>query len=240
VNPPSATQTIQIEHDVTVASMVSDRFTWSDGSNQPRVAVLAHNDGQTGPGGTRGGELREFRYQTPGGQRVVAASASYASGFGYVVSHPDLTDEACMPGAPDTSGLGHFISGTFTRVFEGRHHAIFRFMQTYPRYCAVGAAPAAPLDAPVTMEWVFSTGRDNPLWAITWDLSGIAVDTLMDDSRAPYGELLFDGSATEAAHSVVAGVGWGDRYTFASTTNPVTLSSAWTWNTPNTVPYVKL
>jgi hypothetical protein len=240
VNPPSATQTIQIEHDVTVASMVSDRFTWSDGSNQPRVAVLAHNDGQTGPGGTRGGELREFRYQTPGGQRVVAASASSASGFGYVVSHPDLTDEACMPGAPDTSGLGHFISGTFTRVFEGRHHAIFRFMQTYPRYCALGAAPTAPLDAPVTMEWVFSTGRDNPLWAITWDLSGIAVDTLMDDSRAPYGELLFDGSATEAAHSVVTGVGWGDRYKFASTTDPVTLSSAWTWNTPNTVPYVNL
>src|ERR1019366_4676808 len=117
--PPAAgaANAIQIEHDVTVGAMVSDRFTWSDGSNQPRVAVLAHNDGQTGPGGTRGGELREFRYQTPGGQRVVAASASSASGFGYVVSHSD-GDEACMPGAPDTSGLGHFISGTFTRVFE--------------------------------------------------------------------------------------------------------------------------
>jgi PKD domain len=230
---------IQIEHDVTVASMVSDRFTWLDGANQPRVAVLAHNDGQTGPGGTRGGELREFRYQTPGGQRVVAASSSGASGFGYVVSHPDGT-EACMPGAPDTSALGHFISGTFTRVFEGLHHAILRFTQTYPRYCALGAAPVAPLDIPVTMEWVFSTGHDNPLWALTWDLSGVPADALSDDSRGPYGELLFDGAASEAAQSTVAGVGWGDRYKFASTTNPVTMNSAWTWNVANTIPYVKL
>jgi hypothetical protein len=230
---------MQIEHDVTVASMVSDRFTWLDGANQPRVAVLAHNDGQTGSGGTRGGELREFRYETPGGQRVAAASSSGASGFGYVVSHPDGS-EICMSGAPDTSALGHFITGTFTRVFEGRHHAIFRFTQTYPRYCAVGAAPVAPLDVPVTMEWVFSTGRDNPLWAITWDLSGITADTLMDDSRAPYGELLFDGAASEATQSTVAGVGWGDRYKFASTTNPVTMNSAWTWNVANTIPYVKL
>jgi hypothetical protein len=230
---------IQIEHDVTVASMVSDRFTWSDGSNQPRVAVLAHNDGQTGPGGTRGGELREFRYETPGGQRVVAASSSGASGFGYVVSHPDGS-EACMPAAPDTSALGHFITGAFTRVFEGRHHVIFRFTQTYPRYCAVGAAPAAPLNAPVTMEWVFSTGRDNPLWAITWDLSGITADTLMDDSRAPYGQLLFDGAANEATQSAVAGVGWGDWYKFTSTLNPVTYNSGWSWNVTNTIPYVKL
>ena len=67
---------LRIDHDVTVDTMVSDRFTWRDAAGQPRAAVLAHNDGQTGPGGTRGGELREFRYETPEGTRAVRASGS--------------------------------------------------------------------------------------------------------------------------------------------------------------------
>ena len=71
---PASANTLLIEHDVTVGAMVSDRFTCRDAANQPRVAVLAHNDGQTGPGGTRGGELREFRYETAGGPRIVRAS----------------------------------------------------------------------------------------------------------------------------------------------------------------------
>src|SRR5437588_874187 len=33
---------LQIEHDVTVASMVSDRFTWMDSNHLPRKASLAH------------------------------------------------------------------------------------------------------------------------------------------------------------------------------------------------------
>jgi hypothetical protein len=77
---------------------------------------------------------------------------------------------------------------------------------------------------------------------ITWDMkaAGAPADKLEYDSRAPYGELLFDGSATEGGHSVIAGVAWGDRYKFTSTDNPVKLSGAWTWNQSNTIPYVKL
>jgi hypothetical protein len=225
------------DHDVTVLSMVSDRFTWRDAANQPRVAVLAHNNGGAGPGGTQGGELRQFQYQVAAGTRTVNASSSPASGFGYVVSHPNEGDEACL-GVGDSSSLGHFTSGTWTRIFEGRHHAIFRFQQNYPRYCStVGAAEH---DIPVTIDWTFSTGRDNPLWSISYDLSGVGVNVLEDDSRAPYGELLFDGSASEGAHSEIAGVGWGDRFKFKTTTSPVSLQSQWTWNTANTIPYVKL
>ena len=71
---------------------------------------------------------------------------------------------------------------------------------------------------------------------MTWDLSAVAANALNDDSRAPYGELNIDG----AGASDIDGVAWGDRYKFTSTTAPVTLDSTWTWNTPNTVPYVKL
>ncbi len=224
-------------HDVSVLSMISDRFTWIDSGGTQRQAALAHNNGGAGPGGTQGGELRQFIYQIGGSTRTVNASGSGASGFGYVVSHPNEGDESCVPG-PDSSSLGHFTAGTWTRVFEGRHHAIFRFQQNYPRYCStVGAVEH---DIPVTIDWTFSTGRDNPLWSISYDLSVVAANVLEDDSRAPYGELLFDGSASEGAHSTVAGVGWGDGYKFQSTTNPVTYNSAWTWNVPNTIPYVKL
>jgi hypothetical protein len=132
--------TLLIEHDVTVGGMVSDRFTWNDAANQPRVAVLAHNDGQTGPGGTRGGELSEFRYQAAGVTRIVAASGSSASGFGYVVSHRNEGTSGLPPGTDD-SPLGHFFTGHFQRVFEGRHHAIFRFSQLYPQYSTTAAIP---------------------------------------------------------------------------------------------------
>ena len=234
----AAVNTLLIEHDVTIGSMVSDRFTWRDAANQTRVAVLAHNDGQVGPGGTRGGELREYRYETPGGTRTVQASSSFAAGFGYVVSHRSEGTSGLLV---DDSPLGHFFPGQFQRVFEGRHHAIFRFTQLYPRYSKTTAVPPnTQYDVPVTVEWVFSTGEDNPLWAVTWNLSGVPVNAVEADTRAPYGELLFDGATTEGAHSLIAGVGWGDRYKFVSTSNPVTYNSAWTWNTPNTVPYVKL
>lgn len=234
---PQAANLLVDEHDVSAGGMTSDRFTWRDASGQPRVAVLAHNDAGTGPGGTHGGELREFRYETGGGTRIVRASSSAASGFGYVVSHP-ISEDHCAAG-PDTSMLGHLRAGTWTRVFEGRHHAIFRFHTTYPRYCTT-SAPGTEYDVPVTIDWLFATGRNHPLWAVTWDLSAVPVNALEDDSRAPYGELLFDGSDSEGAHSTIAGVGWGDRYQFASTTNPVTYDGAWTWNVPNTIPYVKL
>jgi hypothetical protein len=233
---------LQIERDVTVGSMLSDRFTWQDAGGKPRVAVLAHNDGPAGPDAgsypNHGGALREFRYQLPGGATRVAGVTNYGNGgyggFGYVVSH---RGDGAAGIAADDSPLGYAFAGSFQRVFEGRHHAIFRFTQLYPRYSSTSASPANQLyNVPVTIDWLFATGRDNPGWAVTYDLSGVPVNALEDDSRGPYGELEIDGIGA----ADVAGVAWGDRYKFTSTTAPVTLDSGWTWNVPNTVPYVKL
>ena len=44
--------------------------------------------------------------------------------------------------------------GHWQRVFEGRHHAIFRFTQNYPRNC-----PSFARTIPVTIDWMFSTGH---------------------------------------------------------------------------------
>ncbi len=224
-----------IEHDVTVDSELSDRFTWTDSSNKPRVAVLAHND--IAPfNGSRGGALRQFRYQMPDTSTRIATVTTYGnsgySGFGYVVSHSNYPGApgACIGG--DDSPLGFAIAGNWIRVFEGRHHAIFRFTQNYPRNCP----PDQVRTIPVTFDWIFSTGRDNPVYAITYDvMAAAAADVLNDDSRAPYGELNIDG----AGNANIDGVAWGDRYKFTSTSAPVSLSSSWTYNVANTVPYVK-
>ena len=233
--------TLQIEQDVTVDSMLSDRFTWIDASGQPRSASLAHNDTAAGPGGSRGGAMRQFTYRLPGGATRTAGVTNYGNGgyggFGYVVSHSAWPDNGGGCRADD-SPLGFKIPGTFERVFQGRHHAIFRFRQDYPRNCAQ-VTPVASIPLPVTIDWVFSTGRDNPLWSITFDMAQpgkeIAVDTLLDDSRAPYGELEFDGAGVQN----LSGIAWGDRWKFTTTSTPLTLNSHWSWNVPNSVPYVE-
>ena len=226
-----------IERDVAIDGLAGDRFGWRDAAGRPRGAVLAHNDGGVGNGGSRGGELREFRYEAEAATRVVRATSDAFGGFGYVVSHAG--DESHCTGGGDSSSLGHFTGGGFERVFEGRHHAILRFTQAYPRYCTT-AAPAQQYDLPVTIEWVISNGRDDPLWSITYDLSGVPVNRLADDSRAPYGQLRIDGAASDGARAQIAGVAWGDYYRFGSSTSPVTLGSAWSWNQANSIPFVKL
>ena len=232
--PAATVPTMTIENNVTVASMVSDRFTWRDSANQPRVAVLAHNVGNL-VSGARGGALREFRYQLPDGSTRIATVTTYGNagygGFGYAVSHAH--NSTCIG---DDSPLGMMFAGTFQRVFEGRHHAIFRFQQNYPRNCST-TMPVVARTIPITIDWVFRTGSDNPLWAITWDVeAGAPVNTFWDDSRAPYGELNIDGDGWTG----LDGVAWGDRYKFTSTTAPLSVDSEWTWDDENTVPYVKL
>ena len=241
-NSVVAAPLLTLEPAVTDADVgcVGDRFSWRDSNNLPRVAVLAHNTGQNCPGGSRGGELRLFKYQSaPGVTRTVRAASTGAGGFGYVVAHP--TNNAACTGAGNSSSLGHFTTGSFSRVFEGRHHAILRFTQNYPRYCTK-LPPATNYSVPVTIDWLIASGRDNPLWAITYDLAagGVPQNALEDDSRAPYGELLFDGAQTAGAHSQIAGVAWGERYKFVGTTNPLSFGSAWSYNALNSVPYVKL
>ncbi len=239
-----------ITHDVPIDGLLGDRFSWKDAAGQPRVAVLAHNDGAAaGAGGSRGGELREFRYQVGGATRVIRPPTVGPGGFGYVVSHPARETSAYCAGGGDPSSFGHAWPGQFQRVFEGRHHAIFRFTVKYPRFCSESLPkPAKPYWMPVTIDWVFASGRDSPLWSITWDVAGakdadgvaLPLDKIADDSRAPYGELRIDGAASDAARAQIAGVAWGDYFRFSSTSAPVTFGSSWTWNQPNTIPFVKL
>jgi hypothetical protein len=243
---PTATvvNAIQIDHDVLVHTITSDRFTWRDSNGQPRVASLAHNDAQT-EGGSHGGALREYKYQLSNGQTRTAIVTTYGNagygGFGYVVSHSSRY-AGCNG---DDSPLGMGFSGHWQRIFEGKHHAIFRFTQLYPRNCPTSGSVITRY-LPVTIDWVFSTGHDNPLWAVTYDVDQIAAtggqpvgaDMYYDDSRAPYGELAIDGEG----FTDLNGVAWGDRYKFTTTNaagTAITWNSPFNWTVANTVPYVQ-
>lgn len=239
--PPAATGLV-IDRDVEVLDMVSDRFTWLDAAGWARSAALAHNDNGPGPGNTHGGALRQFSYHLDADtvREVNATTQGNAAqgGFGYVVSHRNGGNTGI---GTDDSPLGHRLPGTWERVLEGRHHAIFRFRQAYPRWSQPDASPAnTRYEADVTIDWVFGTGMDDPLWAITWDLSDIPANAIEDDARAPYGELLFDGSASSGAHSVIDKVFWGTTYRFETTTAPVTYNSQWDYTVGNNAPYVGL
>ncbi|HVF35087.1 MAG TPA: hypothetical protein VND91_07160, partial [Candidatus Saccharimonadia bacterium] len=243
----SLAATIAVQQDVAVSGRTSDRYTWIDADGEPRSAALTHN---TTPGG---GSLRQYTYRIGAVTRTVGVtdsgfSVGAGAGFGYVVSHlggyngnGDGMLDRCAGVVPVESPLGYAFTGNFQRLAAGRHHAIHRFTLDYPLYgCATNGGPITLYPMAVTIDWFFATGRDHPLWAATLDISSAPNDAVRADSRSPYGELLFDGSATSAAHSVIAGVAWGDGRRFTTTSSPVTYNSSWTWNAPNTVPFVKL
>ena len=99
-------------------------------------------------------------------------------------------------------------------MLRGRHHAIHEFKWRLN----IGG----PVDA--TVRWFFATGRDHPLWSVTFDSSPAGPNVINADTRAPYGDMHWDGGA----NSEVAGVGWGDHYKFRSLNSPVTMPVAGT------------
>lgn len=236
---------IQYGQGVTVESMSSETFTWQDSLGHPRVAALAYNDAGAF-NGAQGGSLREYKFQLTNGQTRTATSTTYGNagygGFGYVTDH----SSRYIGCAGDDSPLGLQFAGHWQRVFEGKHHAIFRFTQNYPRNCpTTGSVITRYL--PVTIDWMFTTGHDNPLWSITYDVdlisdgvhAPVAANTYYDDSRAPYGELNIDGDGFTYD---INGTSWGDRYKFIpgnAAGTSMTLNVPWTWNTTNIVPWVK-
>jgi hypothetical protein len=195
----------------------SDVYRWLDSKQQQRTAVLTRNTVKD-PGGSYGGMLRQYRFSVGTQERVATGTGANArwNGWGYVVSHFD-----------NTSTSSADIPGQYRQVFVGRHHALHEFSWNM----VIKNIPVK-----TTVHWLFATGRDHPVYAITFD-SGAAGSTGMPvdvDSRAPYGDIAWDGDGTEA---LVDGVKWGDKYRFFSRDEPLTAQSRWDYTQPNVVSY---
>ncbi len=205
-----------IDRDANANGYVGDKYAWRDAKGLLRTALLVHND-KSDPAGRRGGYLREYTYQLGTTTRVcTGGTSSTHPGWGFTVNHW---------GGSATLSTGTL--GTYQRVLGGKHHALHVYKWRLPMSNTGNLVDA-------TVQWFFANGRTNPVWAVTFDASPSPANAVNADTRAPYGELNWDGNLG----SNVDGVGWGDRYRFVSLNSPVTMSSGWDYATPNTVPYV--
>jgi hypothetical protein len=224
----------------TASAMVNgvsgSQFAWIDSLGDPRSAHMA-----TGTGGVnKGGILNQFIYRLPNGstRTVNPSTCCGAGGFGYIVSHLQNPALAAIDDSPLGPLPGDDLNGTTQTVFAGRHHALHVYSLNYPRWGLNNLNAATKYNMPVKVGWIFATGRNHPLWTVTFDMTQMPADAVTADTRAPYGNMNFDGATNEFGDGdVISGVGWGDLYKFRTTTSPFTFNSSWTWNTPNTIPH---
>lgn len=164
-----------------------------------------------------GSVARFFDYVAGDEARHCSRGPEY-DGFGYVVSH-----------YRDTAFVEDGSSGSTRWLLRGGDHAIWEADWTIPASW-LGAGDGTMR---IVVHWLAATGRDHPVYAITYDLSGMAPNAYHGDSRSPYGELGFDGDRD----GTIGGVGWGDRHRFTTLDEPLTKLNGWDYSAPNVVPY---
>jgi hypothetical protein len=208
--------------DVAPARAVK-RITWRDSRNAERTMTL-------------GAYLYQYDFSFDDGQQVITRSANDDAyghpGFGYVVSHNTQTGNSPL-------GKANAPSNVQQIVFSGGHHAIHRVELVYDRD---KEPDGFGIQIPVVIEWFIATGREHPVWAVTWKMGeatnpqNINFDDYRMDVRGPYGSLNFDGAANPDQGDAIGGVAWGDfGLKFTTTDAELTLNSPWTYNTPNSV-----
>ena len=202
--------------EANIDGYISDQYKWIDSKGTQRSAAMVKND-RTDPAGRKGGYLRQLIYGIGGAQRIVNGSSEDQPGLGYLVNH--YSNE--MGGG---AYVGSYETGNYRNVFIGRHHAVHQYKWQI-------SMKGYPVEA--TVHWFFATGRDHPVFGITYDCSQIEPNAIECDTRSPYGDMQWDGGV----NSDVEGLGWGDRYKFETLNSPVTMSSGWSYSEPNTVPY---
>jgi hypothetical protein len=255
----AAAQAAPPEHVVTtVLGLSVDQYRWNDSKGLPRTVSLKQ-EGNGNPG--HGGYAVQMTYTvpTPTGTRVVTADAPDTGdgGFGYFVSHEryrDFTDGAndTIAGhvfGVDDSPLGRNfpVVGTAEKPVKNPNALSHRFTLTYRRYGTIDPIPKdangndvrrtpvnksklALYPLPITITWVFEEGKDYPRIVTQVDLSQVGQPDLVNfDVRGPYGVLVFD----DDTDGVIDRVMWGDRFHFATTQDPPTRNSGWTWEEAN-------
>lgn len=205
-----------------------NRIAWNDSRGAERSLTL-------------GAYLYQYDFTFDDNQQVVSRSANDAAwghpGFGYVVSHNTLTGNSPL-------GKINVPTRVESTVLAGGHHAIHRVELLYRRDQEGGGMGIA---IPVVIEWFVATGRDHPVWSVTWKAGEIVnpqnvdLDAYRMDVRGPYGSLNFDGAANRNAGDAIGGVAWGDfGLKFTTTDGQLTLNSPWTYDTANRVAFTQM
>lgn len=215
----AACTALSVVHGVVNSGYTGEQFDWHDENCQPRSAFMVYDD-RPDPAGHSGGYLRSYDYVLSNAttRHVEGSLSNGHPGWGYTAN------TFYNPGYTFT--LGDNAPGTWQLLFVGRHHAILRFARRIQL--------SGPVDT--TVDWMFATGKDHPVWAVTFDASSAIANTIQADNRSPYGDLTWDGGVNAS----VDGVGWGDHYKFQTTSIPETTQSSWDYSATNVVPYVQM
>ena len=105
----------------------------------------------------------------------------------------------------------------------------------FASWIASNNSPTGSYDVPVHIQWMFATGRDYPIWSVTFDLSAAPDHAIDSDFRAPYGDMNIEGGD---GTDLVGGVAWGDSYQFVTSGNVFTVDNDWDYSQLNTgAPY---
>ncbi|MGB8170145.1 MAG: hypothetical protein WCF18_21760 [Chthoniobacteraceae bacterium] len=220
---------------------LNDQYLWYDNACKLRSAALARNDS------SKGGNAKQFTYTLANNTtRTVNPGGNGAAGFGYVVSHLSNPSFANAYGKND-SPLGSGSAATYGKPFTGAHHAIHEYTLNYVRYGLTAAALAnhaidpwtwlngtgdarrqyvTAYNMPVRIHWMFATGRNYPVWTVTFDLTAAPDHAVDADFRAPYGDMKIEGGT---GADFVGGVAWGDKFHFTTLGNPFTMGNDWNY-----------
>ena len=244
---------------VSINGFLNDQYTWYDSNCLPRSVALARNDTRKGGNAKQftytpvvNGVANPALTVNPGSQ---AGGFGYVVAH---LANPSFANAYGKDDSPLGSGSNATYTKLFVGSNHAIHQYTLNYVRygmtqaattAYLDYLNGGPTPVfLPWDGlnscpgdpnckyvtvynmPVTIHWMFATGRDYPVWSVTFDLSQAPDYAVDSDFRAPYGDMLVDGgSGTDK----VGGVGWGDEYEFFSSTTPFTMNSAWDYSRLN-------
>jgi hypothetical protein len=222
----TAAGSIRTDPEGVAPAGIVNLIIWKDSRNADRRMTL-------------GAYLYQYDFSFDDNQQLITRSANDDAfghpGFGYVVSHNTQNDNSPL-------GKANAPAKVETTVFLGGQ-AIHRVEFVYDRDKEGGGFG---IKIPVVIEWFVATGRDHPVWAVTWKMGeaanpqSISFNDYRMDVRGPYGSLNFDGATNRDQSDAIGGVAWGDfGLKFTTTDTQLTLNSPWTYNTPNTVCFTK-
>jgi MYXO-CTERM domain-containing protein len=208
---------LAIQKNVAVGTKRCDIVTWTDANGKQRSVSLVRADGDHA--GYVGGYIERYTYYIDNTLKTAVADATqeFVSGLGCAVNHHSSASSSKSNSSNATTGF----------VLEGANHCLWRFHSTYS-----GDGSTVGL----TIDWVISQGRNDVLWAVSYDCTGQAAFNW--DARGPYFQFDWDGDGHFYDGSI-SGIRWGDHYRFHTTTYAAN-NSAWDYTQLNVVPYMSL